>query len=69
MELTDLRTRMDPSWYYYNGASVFSSMAYERLANLEDIDSKRVFVTHAGCSDAIVNKCVEAPARKFNSIK
>lgn len=36
MELTDLRTRMDNSWYYYNGVSVFSSMAYERLANLED---------------------------------
>ncbi len=36
MELADLRTRMDNSWYYYNGASVFSSMAYERLSNLED---------------------------------
>lgn len=36
MELTDLRTRMDPSWYGYNGASVFSSMAYESLSNLQD---------------------------------
>ena len=36
MELTDLRTRMDPSWYYYNGASVFSSMASEKLSNLQD---------------------------------
>ena len=36
MELTDLRTRMDPSWYGYNGASVFSSMAFESLANLQD---------------------------------
>ena len=36
MELTNLRTRMDPSWYYYNGVSVFSSMAYEKLANLQD---------------------------------
>lgn len=35
MELTDLRTRMDPSWYNYNGVSVFSSMAYERSANLQ----------------------------------
>lgn len=35
MELTDLRTRMDPSWYYYNGVSVFSSMAYEKLSNLQ----------------------------------
>lgn len=36
MELTNLRTRMDPSWYYYNGVSVFSSMAYEKLSNLQD---------------------------------
>ncbi len=34
MELTDLRCRMDPSWYNYNGLSVFSSMAYETTANL-----------------------------------
>lgn len=36
MELTDLRTRMDPSWYNYNGVSVFSSMAYEKLARLQN---------------------------------
>ena len=36
MELTDLRTRMDPSWYNYNGVSVFSSMATEKVANLQD---------------------------------
>ncbi len=36
MELTNLRTRMDPSWYYYNGVSVFSSMASEKLSNLQD---------------------------------
>ncbi len=36
MELTDLRTRMDPSWYGYNGVSVFSSMASEALSNLQD---------------------------------
>lgn len=36
MELTDLRTRMDPSWYYYNGVSVFSSMASEPVSNLQD---------------------------------
>ena len=35
MELSHLRTRMDPSWYYYNGASVFSSMTFEKLANLQ----------------------------------
>lgn len=36
MELTNLRTRMDPSWFGYNGVSVFSSMAYENVAKLED---------------------------------
>lgn len=35
MELSNLRTRMDPSWYYYNGASVFSSMASEKLSNIQ----------------------------------
>jgi uncharacterized membrane protein YfhO len=35
MELSNLRTRMDPSWYYYNGASVFSSMANEKLSNMQ----------------------------------
>lgn len=34
MDLTDLRARMDPSWYNYNGLSVFSSMAYENTSNL-----------------------------------
>lgn len=36
MELTSLRARMDPAWYNYNGASTFSSMAYEKLANLQE---------------------------------
>lgn len=36
MELTNLRTRMDPSWYNYNGISVFSSMANEKVANLQN---------------------------------
>ncbi|MBQ2091852.1 MAG: YfhO family protein [Clostridia bacterium] len=35
MELTSLRARMDDSWYGYNGLSVFSSMAYEKSANLQ----------------------------------
>ncbi len=34
-ELSDLRTRMDPCWYDYNGVSVFSSMAYESVARLQ----------------------------------
>lgn len=33
-ELTNLRTRMDPCWYNYNGVSVFSSMANERTSNM-----------------------------------
>ena len=35
MELTNLRTRMDPSWYNYNGVSTFSSMAYENVAKVQ----------------------------------
>ena len=34
-ELSYLRTRMDPCWYDYNGVSVFSSMAYERVAKFQ----------------------------------
>ncbi len=37
-ELAKLRARMDPSWYGYNGVSVFSSMAYEHTAKImEDL--------------------------------
>lgn len=35
MELAKLRTRNDPSWYGYNGISAFSSMAYEKVANMQ----------------------------------
>lgn len=34
-ELTKSRARMDPSWFNYNGVSVFSSMAYEKVANFQ----------------------------------
>lgn len=34
-ELTYLETRMDPSYYGYNGMSVFSSMAYEDYSQLQ----------------------------------
>lgn len=34
-ELCYLETRMDPSYYGYNGMSVFSSMAYEDYSNLQ----------------------------------
>jgi uncharacterized membrane protein YfhO len=36
MEITKSNTIMDPSWFNYNGISVFSSMAYEKSANLQD---------------------------------
>ena len=36
MELSYLRTRMDGCWFGYNSASVFSSMAYENAAKLEN---------------------------------
>lgn len=35
IERTKNRARMDPSWYDYNGVSTFSSMAYEKVANLQ----------------------------------
>ncbi len=35
MELTYNRARMDPAWFGYNGISTFTSMAYEKLANLQ----------------------------------
>lgn len=35
MELSSLRTRMDPAWYNYHGLSTFSSMASEKLSNLQ----------------------------------
>lgn len=34
VEQTNLRTRMDDSWLYYNGSSTFSSMAYEKTSNM-----------------------------------
>lgn len=36
MELTYNRARMIPSWYGYNGISTFSSMAYEKVANVQN---------------------------------
>ena len=35
MELATLLTRMDNSWFFYNGASTFTSMAYEDVASLQ----------------------------------
>ncbi len=36
MELTNLNTLMDNCWFGYNGMSMFSSMAYESFANMQD---------------------------------
>lgn len=36
MELTKSRARMDPAWYGYNGVSAFSSMAYEKMSNVQN---------------------------------
>lgn len=34
-ETTKSRARMDPCWFDYNGVSIFSSMAYEKTANMQ----------------------------------
>ncbi len=52
MELSYLRTRMDNCWFGYNGVSVFSSMAYERLSKLED---------HLGLMSNRINSYTYAP--------
>ncbi len=36
MELTEINTLMDNCWFGYNGVSMFSSMAYESFANMQD---------------------------------
>ncbi|MCQ2484609.1 MAG: YfhO family protein [Clostridia bacterium] len=36
LEVTNINTLMDASWFNYNGISVFSSMAYEKSANLQN---------------------------------
>ena len=35
MELTNINTLMDNCWFNYDGTSVFSSMAYEKFANVQ----------------------------------
>lgn len=40
-------------------AKVLTEYVDERLQNIDDIDTSRVFVTHAGCSDEIVDAVVE----------
>ena len=45
----------------YRGAygRVLSEYDDERLQNVDDIDTSRVFVTHAGCDEDIINAVVE----------
>lgn len=52
MELTDINTLMDASWFNYNGVSVFSSMAYEKSANLQH---------NLGLNSNYINSYVYAP--------
>ena len=39
--------------------AVLTEYVNDCLANIDDIDTSRVFVTHAGCDEEIVNACVE----------
>ena len=45
----------------YRGAfsKVINEYVSERLVNIDDIDTSRVFVTHAGCDPEVVNSVVE----------
>ena len=52
MELTNINTLMDASWFDYNGVSVFSSMAYEKSANLQH---------NLGLNSNYINSYVYAP--------
>lgn len=52
MELTDINTLMDASWFGYNGLSVFSSMAYEKSANLQ---------SHLGMDSNYINSYIYHP--------
>ncbi len=45
--------------YRGNFASVLKTYIDERLADADDIDTTRVFVTHAGVDAAVLDSCVE----------
>ncbi|MBP1558302.1 MAG: DegV family protein [Oscillospiraceae bacterium] len=38
---------------------VLEKYVSEQLADIENIDRKRIFVTHAGCDSQIIDRCVE----------
>ena len=39
---------------------VLEKYVSEQLADIENIDRKRIFVTHAGCDNQIIDRCAEA---------
>ena len=41
-------------------AAVLEKYVAEQLADIETIDRRRIFVTHAGCDSQIIDRCVEA---------
>lgn len=54
---------MDPCWYDYNGVSVFSSMAYEKVANLQktsDYTVIRLTATHIIHRHQFIIQCSES---------
>ena len=61
--------KMDVSKKYRGKyAEVLKQYVSERLANLEDIDNTRIFVTHAGCADEIVD-AVTAQVKEYGFFK
>ena len=60
--------KMDVSKKYRGKyGEVLKQYVSELLANLDDIDDTRIFVTHAGCADEIVNAVVEQ-VKEYNFI-
>lgn len=52
----------------YRGKFIDTVLEYisERLTNADDIDTTRVFVTHAGCPDEVVNAALEKVKTTLN---
>jgi DegV family protein with EDD domain len=61
--------KMDVSKKYRGKyGEVLKQYVSERLVNLDDIDDTRIFITHAGCADEVVN-AVEAQVKDYNYFK
>ena len=54
--------------YRGNYTDVLVKYISEQLANLSEIDTNRVFVTHAGCNEAILNTCLNE-VKKLGAFK